>query len=218
MQIDPLHLSIALGPLAVYLLLIGLINISRRPLLTTGTRDVTALAIAVGGFIIIGPMELFLPERAAAQFGGFVWLMLLAIYALFILLVVLILRPRLVIYNISLNELQPVLQCVATKIDCQAAWFGETLVLPSLGIQFYLDPNRALRNVQLISSGPQQNLAGWRELQIALLASLRKTPCLPNPYGFSLITLGLVMVGVLTYSLVQDTHAVAQSLHEMLRL
>ena len=154
MQIDPLHLSIALGPLAVYLLLIGLINISRRPLLTTGTRDVTALAIAVGGFIIIGPMELFLPERAAAQFGGFVWLMLLAIYALFILLVVLILRPRLVIYNISLNELQPVLQCVATKIDCQAAWFGETLVLPSLGIQFYLDPNRALRNVQLISSGP----------------------------------------------------------------
>ena len=33
---DPLSLCIALGPVAVYLILIGSLNLGRRPFLTTG--------------------------------------------------------------------------------------------------------------------------------------------------------------------------------------
>ena len=67
---DPLHLSIALSPLAVYFVLLGIINLSARPQLTTGARDTAALAVGLSGLVVVGPMELFLPERAAAQFGG----------------------------------------------------------------------------------------------------------------------------------------------------
>jgi 2-keto-4-pentenoate hydratase len=52
---DPLHLIIALGPLAMYLLLMGLFNLTRRPLVTTGTRVV--------------PIEVVPGDRVAADFS-----------------------------------------------------------------------------------------------------------------------------------------------------
>jgi hypothetical protein len=59
---DPLHVAIALGPLATYLLVLGVLNLSSRPLLTTGGRDAAALAMAIAGLMVVGPMELFLVE------------------------------------------------------------------------------------------------------------------------------------------------------------
>ena len=49
---DPLHVCIALGPLAMYLLVLGSMNLSTRPMLTTGGRDFAALAIAISGFVV----------------------------------------------------------------------------------------------------------------------------------------------------------------------
>ena len=62
MYVDPLHLSIALGPLATYLMVLGVVNLSIRPFVTTGSRDTAALGLAISGLAIAGPMELFLPE------------------------------------------------------------------------------------------------------------------------------------------------------------
>ena len=36
---DPFRLCVALGPVAVYVLLLGALNLSRRAFLVTGTRD-----------------------------------------------------------------------------------------------------------------------------------------------------------------------------------
>ena len=41
---DPLHAAIALFPVAMYLLIIGAINLSPRPFVTTGARDAMAQA------------------------------------------------------------------------------------------------------------------------------------------------------------------------------
>ena len=102
---DPLHLCIALGPVIAYLMLLGLINSRRRPFLTTGARDLSALGIGVSGLVIAGPMELFLPELATNQFGAYVWVMMLALYGLCWTLIVLLGRPRLVVYNRALPPL-----------------------------------------------------------------------------------------------------------------
>ena len=67
---DSLHFCIAVVPLAVYLLMMGLLNLRRRPFVTTGARDAATLGIGVIGFVIAGPMELFFPEGAASQFGA----------------------------------------------------------------------------------------------------------------------------------------------------
>ena len=214
---DPLHLSIALGPLAVYLVLLGMINLSSRPQLTTGARDTAALAVAVCGLVVVGPMELFLPERAAIHFGGAVWLMLLGLYGLLVCLLVLVLRPRLVIYNATIEQIRPTLLQVISGLDGDAHWVGDSVIMPHLGVQLHVEPCFAMRTVQLVSSGPRQVYAGWQELESALAAAFRKAASPPSPYGVSLVLLGLLMVALMTFSVVQDTPSVAQSWSEMLR-
>ena len=215
--VDPLRLGIALSPLAAYVLLLGLVNLSSRPLLTSGGRDLAALALGISGLVVIGPMELFFPELAVERLGGYVWLLLLACYALLGVLLMLVARPRLVIYNMTVEQLRPTLANVVSDLDPDARWAGECLVLPRLGVQLHVEPFLAMRNVQLVSSGPHQSFAGWRRLERTLVKALKGTSSPPNPYGFSLVFFGLLMVALVTYSVVSDTEAVAQALGEMLR-
>lgn len=215
---DPLHVCISLGPVAVYAILLGLLNLASRPFLTTGSRDLAALGLAISGFVMAGPMELFLPESAAVFFDGYVWLLLGGFYALCVVLLILLVRPRLVIYNISMDQLRPILASTVSDLDQTARWAGECLVLPHLGVQLYLEPFRGLRNVQLISSGPHQSFAGWRRLEEALAAALRRTKISPNPYGVSLILFGLLMVAMVAFYAALESQAITHALREMLRI
>jgi hypothetical protein len=215
--VDPLHTCIALGPLAMYFLVLGAINLSSRPFLTTGTRDISALGLAICGFVAAGPMELFLPERAAAEFGAGVWLLLLTLYFLGLLLVVLTLRPRLVLYNITIEQLRPALADVVTRLDSEARWAGDSLTMPQLGVQLHVEPLVMLKNVQLLSAGSNQNFAGWRKLEAELALALRKVRGTPNPYGVSLLSFGLFLGIMITYWLARDPVAVQQALNELLR-
>jgi hypothetical protein len=215
---DPLHLAIALGPLTVYFFLVGLVNLSRRPLLTTGARDVAALGVGIGGLVVAGPMELFLPEQAASRFGPYVWLLLLALYGMCLTLLALLLRPRLVVYNITLEQLRPVLGETAAELDPDARWAGMSLVLPRLGVSLYVEPSPALRNVQLISVGPRQNYAGWSRLEVALAGALRQMTVAPNRFGGSLVFFAVTMAAFIAYATLSQPAAVAAALQEMLRL
>ncbi len=162
---DPLRLAIAIVPVAAYVLLLGLVNLRRRPFLTSGGCDLTALGLAVSGLVFVGPLELFRPEAATRSFGNYIWLFLLMFYWLWLLLVVLLARPRLVIYNIGAEELHPVLAEVAVRVDQSARWAGNHLSLPGLGVQLHLDSLDLMRNVSLVSSGSRQNIDGWRRLR-----------------------------------------------------
>ncbi len=215
--VDALHLSIALGPLAVYLMVLGLVNLATRPFVTTGTRDTAALGLAISGLVVAGPMELFLPEAAAQIFGPWIWLLLLGAYALALTLLILLLRPRLVIYNIAIDQLRAVLSEVVTDLDREARWVGDSLVLPRLHVQLHVEPFAALKNIQLVSSGPRQSDAGWRRLENALVPALRKSAGTPNPYAVSFLMFGLLMVGIITLNLVGNSHEVVVQWNEMLR-
>ena len=135
MVIDTLHVSIALAPLAVYFMLLGMINLFHRPMVTTGARDVAALGLGISGFVLVGPMQLFLPEAAATQFGWTVWLLLLGFYGLCLMLVVLLMRPRLVIYNTNSDQLRPILAGILPELDPKARWAGDSLVLASIEVK-----------------------------------------------------------------------------------
>jgi uncharacterized membrane protein len=214
---DPLHLSIAIGPLAVYVLLLGGINVSKRPFLTTGARDAAALGVGIGGLVVVGPMELFLPEETAFRWGVFVWVLLLAFYALCLALLVLLLRPRLVIYNIRAESIRPLLAGVVAELDRDARWAGECLVLPKLGVQLHLEVIASMRIVQLVSTGPRQSYEGWRQLQQSLAQAIRQTAGARNPVGFSLVCLGMFLIAIMALCMVGYPETVAQSLREMLR-
>jgi hypothetical protein len=214
LAMDPFRLCLALGPVAIYLLLLGAVNLSRRPLLVSGGRDAAALALAVSGLVIIGPMELFVPLGAAVQVGPYVWLLLLALYGLCVALSLLLLRPRLVIYNISVDKLRPVLATLVEQLDTDARWAGDSLVLPGLGVQLYVDSFAVLRSASLISAGSNQSHSGWRRLETALGDALTREEVTRNPGGISLLGASLLIMAAIILAIARDPQAVAQPLLE----
>jgi hypothetical protein len=202
----------------MYLLLLGVVNLLSRPFLTTGGRDLAALAVAVSGFVAAGPMELFLPEWTAARFGGYaVWGLMLGLYALLVTLLVLLMRPRLVIYNVLFEQLRPVLAEVVSRLDPDARWAGESLVMPQLGVHLHMEPLTLAKNVQLVASGPHQSYEGWRRLEMELASGLKQIKTSGNRHGWRLLAFGVALAVVITYGLVRDPQQVAQSMEAMLR-
>ena len=214
---DPLHFCIGVAPLAVYLLLIGLLNLSNKPFVTTGARDAAALGIGVSGLVIAGPMELFFPEGAASQFGGFVWLMLIVFYGLCVSLVVLLMRSRLVIYNLSPDELLPILKSIAHQLDKEARWAGDSLLMPNLRVHLHVEAVDWARNIQLCAGGNRQSYEGWRVLENQLRKELRVIKVTPSLIGVGfLIVSGVLSLGAAVW-MISDQQAVAQAFIEMLR-
>jgi hypothetical protein len=215
---DPLHACIALGPVAMYFVVLGAVNLSARPLVTTGARDLLAMGLAVVGLAVAGPMELFFPERAAGTFGSVaVWALLLVFYALVVACLALMMRPRLVIYNVTSEQLLPLLEEVLGKIDPQFRWAGNTVVSEELGIQLTVEMQPLMKNVQLISAGGHQSHNGWSRLHRELAAALRPVQGLPNPFGATLLTVGILLAGLITWLIAGNPSAVQQALNDMLR-
>lgn len=214
---DPLHLCIALGPVAIYFLLLGSINLSRRPFVTSGSRDSAALGIAIGGFIVAGPMELFLPESAAVRMGFWVWPTCFAFYILCLSLAVLLMRPRIVIYNVTFEQLRPSLADIVLRLDSESRWAGDSLVMPNLGVQLTVESQGMMKNVQLAAAGTEQSFQGWRLLEAELSTILRSAKGTRNPYGMTLVMIGLLLGASVIWWLRSDPQGVQQALNEMLR-
>jgi hypothetical protein len=217
LRFDPLHTCIAFGPLAMYLIVLGSINLSPRPTVTSGTRDLVALGLAILGFVVVGPLELFLPEAAVTLYGGWVWGMLVASYLLLVVLVALTVRPRLVVYNTTTEQLYPVLEEVLARHDKQFRWVGTNVVSQELGLQFHVEVYAPLKNVQLVATGGQQSLDGWHKLEVDLRRAMRGAAGTPNPWGASLISFGVLMAAMITWLLADDPSGVQQALADMLR-
>ena len=201
---DSLHFCIAVVPLSVYLLMMGLLNLRRHPFVTTGARDAATLGIGVVGFVIAGPMELFFPEGAASQFGGWVWVSLIVFYGLCVSLVVLLMRPRLVVYNVALEELRPILSKIAMELDPKSRWIGDALVIPRLKVHMHLEAVELLRNVQMLSGGNQQSMEGWLRVERELKQHMAKVTVGPNVMGIPfLIASGLLAVTAATYLILE---------------
>jgi hypothetical protein len=214
---DPFHLAIALGPVSVYLLLIGRINLARRPFVTTGARDIFATAVATTGLMVAGPLRLFMPDGAAANLGSWIWLPLMGLYLLTALLVGLLLRPRLMIYNVTSEQLRPVLESVASQLDADRRWAGSSLVLPARGLQLVVEAAPGMRHVQLIAAGQgQQDLNAWRQLELALKRELRPIPVSPNPRGVSLILGGLLIAVLVLLEVSNQPQEVVQAWSEFI--
>ncbi len=212
---DPLRLAIALVPLAAYCLVLGILNARRRPFLTSGGADLATLGAALTGLVLIGPIELFRPEQASAEFGSYVWLFLVVFYWLCLWLTALIARPRLVVYNISGEELRPILAETARIIDAQARWAGDSLSLPNLGVQLHVESFEIMRHVSLIASGEKQDLAGWRKLARELFQRLEPLRVAPNPRALGIVLLAIALMSASIAHMLAHPQLVAQAVEEI---
>lgn len=215
MHIDPLRFAIALVPIGAYVLLLGFVNLRRRPFLTSGGCDLTALGVALSGLMFVGPIELLRPESATRSFGNFIWLFLILFYLLWLLLMVLLSRPRLVIYNIRADELHSALAEAAARLDPAARWAGNQLSMPGLGLQLHLESFDLMRNVSLVSSGGRQNLEGWRRLSHELFSTLKTIRVKPNPRAVALLTASIVLLSLCIAQLVTRQEATLQAMNQI---
>lgn len=197
---DPLHFFIALGPLSAYAALMGWINLRGKPFVTSGARDAAALGVALTGVAVAGPLELFLPESANRWFPGGIWILLLLLYSLTLSLVVLLLRPRIIIYNVSQEDLRPRLASVVKQLDEESRWAGDCVTLPNLQLQLTIEFQPWTRVVQLVSAGGHQDPLGWKRLERALAKELVDVKSARLPIGYIMLLLGLlVSLGAATW-------------------
>jgi uncharacterized membrane protein len=212
---DPLRLTIALVPLAAYCLLLGILNARRKAFITSGGADLATLGVALSGMVFVGPIELFRPEAATAEFGSYVWIFLLLLYWLCIWLAVLLGRPRLVVYNISIEELRPLLSEVARSLDPQARWAGDSLSLPTVDVQLHLETFEIMRHVSLVASGAKQNLTTWRQLGTLLSEKLEVLPVDSNPRWLGIVLFAIVLLLVGFTHMLNYPQQIAQAMQEI---
>ena len=197
----------------------GGLNCRRRPLVTSGASEIFAMGLGLMGLVFVGPIELFRPELATNQFLNYIWFVLLALYLLWVTLAAMISRPRLVIFNMTPEELRPLLSEAAGVADASFRWAGDSLVLPRIGVQLHIDGFGLLRNTSLVSSGPRQSIEGWHRLARQLKANLRGVKVAPHPPATLLIALGLVLLAVCELRLYYGTEEqLAEALGELFAL
>jgi hypothetical protein len=193
--IEPFKLLLALLPLVGYLFVLSLIRISGRALVTTGGRDIAALAMAISGLVAIGPIELFFPTAAATVFGPAVWVALAIFYALCSTLICLTCAQRLVVYGRTPEELYEPLLAAAREIDSQSVGDENLLQirLPVAGFHVRLDGHRSLDHAQVIAFEPNVSPHIWSLLLVGLRKHLgTKTTPIPRR-GFAMLTVVILM-------------------------
>jgi hypothetical protein len=214
--IDPLHSCIAIVPLAVYLFVLGALNLSSRPRCISGVADSFLLGAGLAGFVVIGPLQLFLPSATAFRMGMWVWPLLLTAYLLCLTLYVLLSRPRIVIYNMNAQQLRPLLAEVFSELDSEVRWAGDSASLSRLGVQLHVETTAPFRNAQLIATSSEQNYEAWGQLQKKLARRLLAESGTRNPSGAAFLLTGLLLLAASALWAVSDPEMVAQSFHELI--
>lgn len=196
---DPFPILLALVPLIAYLLVISGVRLSGRALVTTGGRDIAALALAVSGLLAVGPAELFFPSAAATVFGPAVWIALAVFYGLSVTLLALSFPPRIAVYGRTAEELFEPLLAAAQTLDAKASGDPALLqvTLPALGIHLRVDGHRGIDYAQIVAFEPNVSLRFWSRLLGATRAEVQgQTTPFPRR-GFAMLGFTLILGGVL---------------------
>ena len=146
------------------------------------------------------------------------WLFLLVFYWLWVWLAVLVARPRLVVYNISAEELRPVLAEAAREVDPQARWAGDSLVAAHAGrvAAHGVVRDHAARVAQVAAAASRTSPAGgssrpscatsWRTLRVGRNPRVARAS---RSRRSALIAVSIV-------HMLNDPQQVAQAVQEML--
>ena len=188
---DSLPLGAAFLPLGVYLLALGWVHLRRRPLAIAGVWDGILLGASLVGLVTVGPIALVRPATGGSSWS---WPMLILGFCLVVALCVLVSRPRLIVYNISLEQLRPLVAEVAADLDPQARWAGETVALPTRGLQVHLDGDGSLRTVSLIGVGRRSAHEAWSEFSRRVRQASRRLRVRASPWGGLFAGVGVVLV------------------------
>jgi len=178
---------IAIVPLGCYLLGLAWAHLRRRPLAISGVLDGVLLAAGVSGLAAVGPLALLVPVTGSSPWS---WPVLAFLCALCVAVGVLVSRPRMVVYNITVEQFRPVVAEVVASLDPGARWAGESAALPGRGFQLHIEGNGPLRTVSVVNVGERSSAEGWGEFTRRLRRALRGLRVRRSPWGLLFACLG----------------------------
>ena len=190
-MLDAVPLWAALPPLGVYLLALGRLHLRRRPTAISGAWDFVFVAVSLVGFAVVGPLALVAPATAGPSWT---MLMFLLVFTLLAAIGVLAARPRIVVYNITLDQLRPVVAEVTGRLDASARWAGETAALPGRDIQIHLDGRGGMRTVSVVAVGSRTSPEGWSEFSRRLRQAVHRLRVSPSPWSAAFFAAGLLVL------------------------
>lgn len=180
--------------------------------MTTSSRDLFAIAVAVSGLIAVGPAQLFFPNTAAMVFGPKIWLAIFLLYYLVVTLITLMVRPSLVVYGRTAQEVFPALLRACQRIDPSSAGDAASLEVHLKTVQLRLRCDGDSRHdaVRIVSFAPAFGPDFWNRL----LGELRGeqidiSPGRPVGGGWAMaIAVGGLLFAI-SYALATPTEVVA---------
>jgi len=186
----------AVLPLAAYFLGLAALHLRRRPSVVSGQLDAVLLAAAVAGLVVAGPLALLQPAA-----GTSVWtvIMLLVGFLLLVALCLLASRPRLVVYNASLDQVRPLVAEIVAGLDASARWAGETAALPARGLQLHLDARGPARTVSIVAGGGRAAAESWAEFSRRLRRAVRSLRVRSSPWAWGFAALGAAVLAAASW-------------------
>ena len=178
--LDTLPLWAALLPLGLYLLALGCVHLRGRPLVLSGVWDGILLGGSLAGLALVGPLALVRPVVGSPLWG---WLIVLLLFGLLVALCVLVSRPRLIVYNITVDQLRPLVAELVSALDPAARWAGESAALPTRGLQLHIDGNGSMRSVSVVAVGERMSRESWGEFGRRLRQGVARLRVRSSPWG-----------------------------------
>ena len=215
---EPFAILLALLPLIGYLVVFSLIRLSGNVLVTTGGRDIAALAFGISGAIVVGPIELFFPRTAATVIGATVWIVLAIFYVLCVTLIALTSRPKLVIYGRTPAEtFQPLLTAVKA-IDADAIGDEEKLQisLPSAGIRLRIAGQQLIDHAEVLAFEPHVLPSFWGKLLSELRGEIGQSKTTRASRGLAMLMAACLLTGILLWQSFGNQELVVQGFREWL--
>lgn len=211
----PLLICVNLLPIGTYFCVLGLIHASRSPLVTTGPRDFLALAFALSGLSITGPLHFILHSRLLPEF---LFHSRLAAVVLYLILVAALL-PRgfetLVIYNTQESAVQAVVRSVLQSLGVNFREVPGGWMMSDRGVSIEMEPFPALRMVTLHFRGLHDRPL-YNHVHSELSRLLAEQQTSRSMIGLGLAAAGGMVLALPVWILARDPATIAAALRAMI--
>jgi hypothetical protein len=208
-----LQLVLALGPLAIYFLGLGLVNSQAHPCMVPARTDFVVLTVAVVP-MVMGPVV------ALVDLGGWWPAFVAGLVAVGFIASML---PRRnsgwVVYNTSLPQCRRLLCRACHRLGLSAEGGEDQVHVPEAGLTVMLSSLPVLRNVTLsMRTPPSEDNKGdaiVRRLMDTLEHEIRQETMLPSPAGASMVVIGATMLAVPMWFLFNNVDAIARAVRQI---
>jgi hypothetical protein len=214
-MLNHLIICINLLPIGTYLCVLGLFHAVGRPLITTGVRDYLALAIALAGLVITGPINYILHYRMLPDFLVHSHWIGLGLYLLLVAALLPRSHEKLIIYNSSESAVAAAIRTMLGRLNATVQELPGGWIVPERGVSVELDSFPALSNVTLRFHGMRDREL-FCTIHDGLVDALAATRTGWSAIGLCMAAAGGIVLAFPVWILSQDPQNIVAMFREVL--